>query len=273
MLHVRSIVLAIGIAAAGCGLFPNLDSLSPADGGPGEASLPGDSGPDAKDDAAEEDGATCTCTGLVSAYAFALASDLGRDSLGNNDMVVHNGAPAQSTITPPGLTGYSIQLDGKSDVCIQSGYTFNTNADHTLCWWSQPASLVNDADMFAQTCTYDTWTTNSGTAYLWRINNCNGGTSADLIVSNVYTLSTWVQICQTYSRAALRRTVVVNGQTSAKTSLVDSVPVTTSSSPWCIGSYGGGGFWTGLIYGAMWFNRVLSDAEIQQVYGRGCCLP
>lgn len=41
---------------------------------------------------------------------------------------------------------------------------------------------------------------------------------------------------------------------------------------WCIGSYVGAGFWTGLIYKPMWFNRILSDAEIQEIYTNRCCV-
>ncbi len=71
----------------------------------------------------------------------------------------------------------------------------------------------------------------------------------------------------------MTRTVVVNGQTSNKLSVTDTVPIVENTSNWCIGAYGTGGFWTGLIYLPIWFDRVLSDAEIQQVYAKACCLP
>ena len=71
----------------------------------------------------------------------------------------------------------------------------------------------------------------------------------------------------------MKRSVVVNGQTNQKTTITDTVPIVENTSNWCIGSYGSGGYWTGLIYLPMWFNRVLSDAEIQQVYSSACCLP
>ena len=271
-------VLALG--AAGCSLFPELGNLSSGDGGQGyDASTGSDSAADsaveaspAVDAGADAD-ASCSCTNLVSAYRFSDPNNLGQDFFGNNNMVTLQGKPKQSTSTPNGFGGYSIQLDGSSSVCIASGFTFDSTADHTLCWWSEPTALADSTNQFAQACGYDTWTTNAGVDYLWRINNCNGGTPADLKVPGVYSAGKWVQICQTYTRASLKRTVVLNGQTSNKVSVTDTVPIVMSTSNWCIGAYGTGGFWTGLIYRPMWFNRVLSDTEMEQVYARGCCLP
>jgi hypothetical protein len=264
---------------AGCSLFPDLGGLSSSDGGQ-DASAGGDAaGTDAGADSSPvtdsgSDASTCTCTNLVSAYRFSDPNNLGHDYFGNNNMTTVNGTPKQSTTTPSGLSGYSIQLDGSSTVCIDTGFTFDSTADHTLCWWSQPTALANSTNQFAQSCGYDTWTANSGVDYLWRINNCNAGTTANLQVPNVFSVGKWVQICQTYTQASMTRTVVLNGQTSQKFSVTDTVPIVeSSSSPWCIGSYGSGGFWTGLIYLPMWFNRVLSDTEIQQVYANACCLP
>ena len=159
-------------------------------------------------------------------------------------------------------------------MCIDSGFTFDTTQDHTLCWWSQPTTLGDQTNQFAQTCGYDTWTTNSGADYSWRINNCNGGTTIDLDVPNVFSASTWVQICQTYDAAAKQRTVVINGNTTNKVTHTDSDPIVEDpGSAWCIGSYSGGGYWTGLIYLPLWFDRVLTDTEIQQVSATACCLP
>jgi hypothetical protein len=156
---------------------------------------------------------------------------------------------------------------------LSSGFTFDSTSDHTLCWWSQPAALADSTNQFAQTCGYDTWTANAGVDYLWCINNCNSGTAANLQVPNVYSIGKWVQICQTYKKATLTRTVVIDGSTSTKHVLVDTVPIVESTSgTWCIGSYSGGGYWTGLIFRPMWFNRALSDAEIQAVAANGCCL-
>ncbi len=263
--------MGTAVSFSGCGLFPSLDGLSPTDAGNlVDVSSDTTSGLDAAD---ASDGASCAmCTGLVSAYEFANAADIGLDAFGHNSMILNNGTPTQSTMTPPGFGGHSLSVDGQSSLCIQSNYTFDTSADHTLCWWAQPTVLADQADMFVQTCSYDTWTTNSGTAYQWRINNCYSGT-ADLVVPSAFALNQWVQICQTYVRATLLRTVVINGQTGSKVSVTDSAPINQSPSSWCIGSYGGGGFWTGFIYEPMWFSRVLSDAEIEQVYAHGCCLP
>jgi Concanavalin A-like lectin/glucanases superfamily len=280
MLPIRVVARAIASVAllTGCSLFPSLDDLSSGgDGGATDGTTSFDSRADAvtNDAAPNPDGSTCTCTNLVSAYRFADKNVLGHDWLGNNDMTSLYGAPKQTSVTPPNHTGNSIQLDGTSSVCIENAFTFDSTADHTLCWWSQPTALSDSTNQFAQACGYDTWTSNSGVDYLWRINNCNSGTAANLQVQKVYALGQWTQICQTYEHTPMKRTVVVNGDTNNKVSVVDKVPIVMStSSPWCIGSYSGsGGFWTGLIYEPLWFNRVLTDQEIQQVYTRGCCLP
>ena len=285
------LVILSAIALCGCGLFPDVNDLSspdaalaqdvtvPMDSAPEaapEASPITDSGSDAADaaDAADaSDGATCTCSGLVSAYRFYDTNNLGHDYFGNNNMTTVYGTPTQSMFTPNGLGGHSLKLDGSSTVCIDTGFTFDSTSDHTLCWWSRPDALADRTNQFAQTCSYDTWTSNSGADYLWRINNCNGGTAADLDVPNVYTVGTWTQICQTYTAASKTRTVVVNGQTTQKHTVVDTVPILEGATSWCIGSYGTGGFWTGRIYLPLWFDRVLSDSEIQQVYATACCLP
>jgi hypothetical protein len=289
MSRVRVVVSGLGVAAltAACSLVTDLSGLSSGvDGGEADAATSSESGTDASavtesgtdasaaTDSASDADAGCTCTNLVSAYRFSDAQNLGRDSVGSNHMTTVKGAPKQSTVTPNGLPGHSIQLDGSSTVCIASGFTFNSPADHTLCWWSQPAALADSTNQFAQECGYDTWTASSGADYLWRINNCNAGTPANLQVPNVYAVGQWVQICETYTRASMKRTVVLDGKTSNKISVTDTVPIVMSpSSAWCIGSYGSGGFWTGLIYQPMWFDRVLSDQEIQQVSAGGCCLP
>ncbi len=293
---LRFLALASGIAAValatGCGLFPDLGGLS-SDGGESldasDATVPNDAGADAADAAKDSavdapvadakadaaDAASCSCPNLVSAYRFDDANNLGHDFMGNNNMTSVSGTPKQSTTTPSGFAGYSIQVDGASTVCITTGYTFDTTADHTLCWWSQPTALADGTNQFAQACGYDTWTANSGVDYLWRINNCNGGTPANLQVPNAYSANTWTQICQTYKSSALQRTVVLNGNTSNKFSVTDTVPIVNSqSTQWCIGAYGSGGFWTGFIYKPMWFNRILTDTEIQEIHANtGCCIP
>jgi Concanavalin A-like lectin/glucanases superfamily len=275
----RPAVLAssVFVLMAGCSLFTNLDGLqSGADAGTDASTIEDatagtdsssaiDSGPDA---------ASCSCTNMVSAYRFDNPNNLGLDFFGKNDMTAISGAPTQSSITPNGLPGHSIALDGSSTVCIDTGFTFDSTADHTLCWWSQPSALANGTNQFAQQCGYDTWTTNSGADYLWHINNCNDGGTADLHVPNAYSVGTWVQICQTYTRASLTRTVMLNGDLTRKYSVTDTAPIVEDpSANWCIGSYGSGGYWTGLMYLPMWFDRVLSDAEIQNVYANECCLP
>lgn len=276
---LRSLVSAIGIGAltAGCSLFPDLGGLSASDGGLDAAlDVATDSSSDAivvADAPVDADSSTCTCTNLVSEYRFSDANNLGHDFFGNNNMTTVSGTPLQSTTTPNGLAGHSIELDGQSTVCIDTGFTFDSTKDHTLCWWSEPTALANSTNQFAQTCSYDTWTTSSGADYLWRINNCNSGTPADFQVPGVFSVGTWVEICQTYQHASMTRTVVINGQTSQKVSQTDTVPIVENASSWCIGSYGTGGFWTGRIYLPMWFDRVLSDAEIASVYTNACCLP
>lgn len=280
---LRVAASGIGLAALtmGCSLFTDLSGLSTgSDGGQSQdASTSSDAATDAATDSGSvidsgSDASSCSCTGLISAYRFSDSNSLGHDFFGHNDMATVHGAPRQSTTTPSGLAGHSIQLDGSSTVCIDTGFTFDSTADHTLCWWSQPAVLADSTNQFAQECGYDTWTTSSGADYLWRINNCNSGTPANLQVPGVYAVGKWVQICQTYTRASLTRTVVLDGQTGQKFSVTDTVPIVESpSASWCIGSYGSGGFWTGLIYLPMWFNRVLSDAEIRQVSATACCLP
>lgn len=289
----RRLVLALGFGlgvVSGCSLLTDLSGFSNGgDGGPladgAQPDVDGGGGSDAatdapgSDDAASDadagsdaamDGSTCSCTSLVSAYRFADANDLGHDFFGKNSMPTVKGTPKQATAVPPGFSGHSIELDGASTVCIDTGYTFVSTADHTLCWWSRPSALADSTNQFAQTCSYDTWTSNTGANYLWRINNCNSGTAANLEVPNVYAVGKWTQVCQTYQHATMTRTVIIGG---VKTSVVDTVPIVENTSSWCIGSYGSGGYWTGLIYQPMWFDRVLSDAEIAQVSASACCLP
>jgi hypothetical protein len=67
---------------------------------------------------------------------------------------------------------------------------------------------------------------------------------------------------------------MLNGDPAKKYTVTDTVPIVEDpSANWCIGSYGSGGYWTGLMYLPMWFDRVLSGAEMQQVNANGCCLP
>jgi hypothetical protein len=171
------------------------------------------------------------------------------------------------------MPGHSIDLNGSSSVCIPSGFTFDSSSDHTVCWWSRPDALSDQTNQFAQYCAYDTWTQSAGVDYLWRINNCNAGTPADFPVANVFSAGTWVEICQTYTKATTTRTVVINGDTTQKKTQVDTVPIVMPpTNPWCIGSFGGGGYWTGLIYMPLWFDRVLTDTEIANVYTNPCCV-
>jgi concanavalin A-like lectin/glucanase superfamily protein len=267
----RLVALAI---TSGCGLFPDLSGLSDAglDATGGIDATPDvvDAAPDAADSGSE---ASCSCpANLVSAYLLSDPTTLGHDAVGSNHFTTLYGSPQRSSTVPNGLSGYSIQLDGSSSVCMASGFTFDSTSDHTLCWWSQPTVLGNSTNQFAQDCSYDTWTTSSGADYLWRINNCNGGTTIDFQVPGIYSAGQWTQICQTYTKSTMTRVVVVNGQTAAKLTHVDTAPIVEpASNAWCIGSYGGGGFWTGFIYRPLWFSRVLSDAEIQEVFANACC--
>lgn len=274
-------VIGAVVVCAGCSAFPDVSGLS-ADATT-DVSPPVDAGPDvveASVDAPIETGAdasdasSCTCAGMVSSYLFANANSLGHDFLGNNDFTSITGTPKQSTTTPPGFGGFSMMLDGASSVCILSGFTFDTTSDHTLCWWSQPTALADSTNQFAQTCGYDTWTQSSGADYLWRINNCNGGTAANFVAPNVFSAGNWTQICQTYVAASKTRAIVIDGDTTSKLTQVDTVPIVEdSTAAWCIGSYHGGGYWTGFIYLPTWFNRVLTDAEIQRYHACGCGLP
>jgi hypothetical protein len=265
-------VASDGSTAVTADATTSVDSGGGTDAGkPTDSGTTADSGNVVVDSGAD---ASCTCSGLVSAYRFADPNNLGHDVAGNNNMTDVKGGPLQSTVTPTGLTGHSVELDGGNTLCIDTGFTFDSTSDHTLCWWSQPAALANGTNQFAQYCGYDTWTATSGADYLWRINNCNTGTPADLQVPGVYQVGQWTQICQTYSRATMTRTVIVNGQTTQKVSIADTVPIAeVPTSQWCIGSYGGGGYWTGLIYSPMWFDRVLTDEEIKRVNATACCLP
>jgi hypothetical protein len=272
---IRRFALFSAVGITGCLLTTDLSGLS--GGTEGDSGVANDAAPDAATDSPDvpdsgSDASSCTCTGLVSAYRFSDPNSLGHDFFGKNDMTSVKGAPRQSSTTPPGLGGHSIKLDGSSTVC-GSGFTFDPTSDHTLCWWSQPAALANNTNQFAQTCTYDTWTASAGVDYLWRINNCNSGTPADLQVRNVYTVGNWVQICQTYKKASLTRSVVIDGKIDQKTSITDTVPIAKSTSGWCIGAYEGGGYWTGLVYLPMWFDRVIDDSLIQQISTSTCCLP
>jgi hypothetical protein len=282
MVRASGIAVGIGVIATltGCSLFTELDGLqSGSDGGVStstDASIGNDASGIDSGSAIDSgtDAATCTCTNLVSAYRFSDSSNLGKDFFGNNNMTTATGSPRQSPTTPNGLPGNSIQLDGNSTVCIASGFTFDSTSDHTLCWWAQPAALANGTNQFAQQCGYDTWTTNGGADYLWHINNCNGGTTADLQVPNLYAIGSWVQVCQTYSPVSKTRSVMINGDKTKKLSVTDTGPILEDPSMnWCIGSYGNGGYWTGLMYLPMWFDRVLSDDEIHDVYTNACCLP
>lgn len=190
-----------------------------------------------------------------------------------NNFADVTGTPTQSGTTPPGMPGHSLSLDGSSSLCLHSGFTFDSTSDHTLCWWARPASLADSTNQFAQTCAYDTWTQNGGKDYLWRINNCDGGTPIDFAVPNVYAVNQWVQICQTYSAASMKREIVIDGNTGQKATMMDSAPILEpGNQAWCIGSYDGGGYWHGLIYLPLWFDKVLSDAEIQDVHANACCL-
>jgi hypothetical protein len=212
----------------------------------------------------------------VSAYTFADTSALGRDAVGTNHLVLVVGSPQQSTDVPPGFPGYSLAVDGTSGLCLGSAFTFDSTSDHTACWWSKPAELSDQTNQFADTCGYDTWTTSGGTDYQWRINNCNNGTPSDLDVPNVYTVGAWAHICQTYSRASLTRTVYVNGDIANPHVLVDPAPILMPSGfYWCLGEYyfdgsGGGGFWHGLIYAPIWFDRVLPASDIAAVHDQPC---
>lgn len=270
---MRASLFGILALTAGCSFITNLDGYTSDAVRELPDATSSDSGPDGATDEAEAAAdAACVCPTPISAYRFSDTNQLGHDFVGPNHMTTVRGNPRQSTVTPEGFTGYSIELDGSSTVCIDGGFTFNSAADHTLCWWSRPTALGNGTNQFAQFCSYDTWTANSGVDYVWHLNNCTPNKTPDLQVPSTYEIGTWAHICQTYDRAAMRRTVVRDGMTSAKSEIVDVAPIATSSvDPWCIGSYGEGGFWNGRIYEPMWFDRVLSDQEIERLHTPACC--
>jgi hypothetical protein len=72
-----------------------------------------------------------------------------------------------------------------------------------------------------------------------------------------------VHICQTYRSASRSRSVIIVDAQLTTNSTVDPNPIAPSNNRWCIGSYGNGSFWNGLIYRPMWFDRVLSTDEIR----------
>ena len=220
-----------------------------------------------------------SAAGRVTAYNFADTAMLGHDSVGSNHLTTVAGTPVLSTDLPPGHAGFSLALDGASGLCLDTGWTFDSTADHTVCWWSKQTTLPtidNTADQFTHTCSYDTWTANAGTTYRWRINNCNTGNALNLDVPNVYTANTWVNICQTYERALLRRTVYINGDTANPHVVIDTDPILMPPDQyWCVGAYyfngpGGGAFWTGQIYAPIWFDRVLSPTDIATIHTQAC---
>jgi hypothetical protein len=203
---------------------------------------------------------------LVSVYEFSDALNLGTDTKGNNNMDYVYGTPAQSSSFPVGFGGNSINLNGVSALSSEIVNTLDATANHTLCWWANPSSLGNSRNQFARASNYDTWPINTGLGYRWAT---SGGGWNYLDISNVYSANTWVHICNVYDRSILTKSVFINGGFRGSNILINNI--VTSSSPWAIGAYcfsaiNCGGRWQGLIYQPMWFNRVLSDGEINSVY-------
>ena len=102
----------------------------------------------------------------------------------------------------------------------------------------------------------------NGNDYRWRTRDVLG-TWYYLYAYDVYSIGSWTHICNTYEGSIFNKSVYVDG------SFVDSqiIPdVRSSTARWCIGSYGGGGYLDGLIYQPLWFDRILSDSEINQIY-------
>ena len=267
--YTRRVWAGWGIVAAvvaGCGRVA-FEAVPRDDDGGGGSGTDGDS---AMMDVAPQ--VCSSCASLISTYLFEETTDLGLDAIGPNHMrQMVTGTPTQSTDVPSGLGGHSVSLDGSSSFCITSAFTFDSGADSTLCWWSKPTIVPADnASQFSQFCSYDSWAA-VGTSYRWTVNNCiTTGTQSHFYVPNIHVVGQWTQICQTYERATLTRRVRIAGQTSTQ---VDSFPVDDPTSRWCIGSFGTNGYWTGLIYRPMWFERVLSDTEIDELYPRSCCVP
>jgi DNA-directed RNA polymerase specialized sigma24 family protein len=200
---------------------------------------------------------------LVSAYLFDNVSNLGQDYKGANPFPTPGGDPAQNTSVPSGKTGYSLWLDGNDEICLDGTLaTFRANQSHTLCWWARPGDLAANGNQFAQNCYYDTWAVSSG-EYAWTVNNCDS--AENIIVPSVFSVGTWVQICNIYYGNSTR-SVVINGSTAEKTTIVDANPINGTTDNWCLGSYGGGGYFNGSLYSPVWFNRTLSDAEILSLY-------
>lgn len=295
----RASILAVVVCLGGCVALTgvgDLEAVDAIDGGGGDAT-PGplgdatlddghagddDAGPtdatadatSSKDAEADSPASKCDCAGLVSAYRFTDGAALGKDALGHNTMTPSQGVAKQSEKVPPGMTGKSLELDGASNLCIAKPFTFDASKDHTLCWWSQPAALGSMTNQFAQTCTYDTWTSSDGKDYVWRINNCNGGTAEDYTVPAVYAVGQWVQICQTYEAATKKHTMIIDGNVAAKTVAVGTVPISADADhTWCIGAYDTGGYWKGLIYLPTWWSRILPDTDLANIAAKTCCLP
>ena len=203
---------------------------------------------------------------LISVYEFNDIGNLGVDTKGNNNMVTAQGTPTQSGAIPAGFSGNSVYLDGTSSLLIASGYTFDSTQDHAVCWFAYPTPGIS-GNQFAKASNYDTWT--SGVAaggYRWATDQ---GSWNYLDTLNVYTLNQWVHICNVYDSNPVTKRVYIDGNLASTNS--PALGMDASSAPWAIGSYcfssgSCGAYWRGNLYQPMWFNRILSDTEINQLY-------
>ena len=204
-------------------------------------------------------------TSLVSVYEFSDALNLGTDTKGNNNMDSEYGIPVQNTNVPSGFSGNSVELAGAESLSILSGSTLDQTQNHTLCWFAYPTPSIS-GNQFSKASNYDTWPV-STTGYRWATNTAGGWDYLDIL--GIYTVDQWVYICNVYDASGLAKSVYVDGAFADSSVLVEGI--SASSGPWSIGSYcfsalSCGAFWQGLIYQPMWFDRVLSGTEINQLY-------
>jgi hypothetical protein len=202
---------------------------------------------------------------LVSIYLFDNTNNLGADYKGTNSMTTaysrspSQNDPAQSSDIPAGFTGVSIDLDGNDSFCTTSTTTFNPSQDHTLCFWVKPNVFTGEA--FAQFTNYDSWILSRGT-YKWATKNLTSTSFSNLELSLGSAVGNWIHVCNRYDSPTTKN-VYINGILIG-TQNVDGIKSSTKA--WCIGSYGVSGFINGKVFQPIWFNRTLTEEEINKIY-------
>jgi hypothetical protein len=201
---------------------------------------------------------------LVSVYEFADAGNLGFDTRGVNTMDYTNdqtGTPLQSSIVPSGFSGYSVAMDGEDALCVLSG-TFDQTSDHTLCWWARPTSIGTN-NHFSLASNYDT--DNEGTTYTWSTRHSSGDFFY-VDVPNAHVIDTWTHICNTYDASENNKSVFVEG-IIANSAIQE---IASKTGYWGIGAYCTetitGRRYVGNIFQPMWFDRVLTAQEINNLH-------